>query len=170
MPDIYGFSAELGFVTKHDNDGRAKMDLGLIYANGPVSVGFSYNKEKGRDANYALGAKYSFGAFAVSAGYYDARNWLIYDNAGRVVSDAGGNEKGFSLGGSAKFGAIGVAVEVARSTKSSYVQNGVTYPLKKYTNIAVEGRYSLSKRTFIYADYIRLIGGNNYGIGVQHSF
>jgi predicted porin len=34
----------------------------------------------------------------------------------------------------------------------------------------LEGKYALSKRTFLYADYLRLDGDNNYGLGVRHNF
>ena len=38
------------------------------------------------------------------------------------------------------------------------------------TNAVLEGRYALSKRTFIYAAALRLDGTNNYGLGVRHNF
>lgn len=40
----------------------------------------------------------------------------------------------------------------------------------KTTNAMLEGRYTLSKRTFLYAAFLRLDGDNNYGIGMRHNF
>ena len=40
----------------------------------------------------------------------------------------------------------------------------------KKTDGTIEAKYALSKRTFLYADYVRVYGGNNYGIGMQHKF
>ena len=41
---------------------------------------------------------------------------------------------------------------------------------RKYTEGVVEAKYALSKRTFVYADYLRFENKNNYGIGIQHRF
>ena len=67
-PDFGGFAAELGYVFKPDNRDRSKLDLGLTYVNGPLTAGVSYNKTKGLKANYAVGAQYRFGMFAVGGG------------------------------------------------------------------------------------------------------
>ena len=170
-PDFGGFSAELGYVFKADNADRAKVDLGLTYVNGPVSAGVSYNKEKNAKANYALGAQYRFGMFALSAGYHHSDNGLYADDAtGQVIPGAIGRGSGVSLGGKANFGAASVTVGLVRETKSEYVLNDVKYKGKKNTNGLVEARYAFSKRTFVYANYLRLNRGNNYGIGMRHDF
>ncbi len=168
-PDLSGFSAEIGYVLKADNNDRSKVDLGLTYVNGPLRAGLAYNKTKNLKANYALGAQYSFGAFMVGAGYYNARNFVMHDN-GVVVPNAAGRINGFSLGGRVNFGAASVALDVARDTKSDYVLNGVTEKVKKHTNAVLEGRYSFSKRTFAYASYMRFAGTNNYIVGLRHDF
>ena len=170
-PDFGGFAAELGYVFKPDNGGRAKVDLGLTYNNGPLSAGVSYNKAKNQKANYALGAQYRFGMFALSAGYHRAENGVYADdNTGQIIAGAVGRRSGVSLGGKANFGAASVAVGLTRDTKQDYVVNDLKYKGKKYTNGMVEGRYAFSKRTFVYANYLRYDGGNNYGIGMRHDF
>ena len=68
------------------------------------------------------------------------------------------------------FGAASVVLDVARQTKAAYDLGGVSYKGKKYTNALLEGRYALSKRTFVYANYIRLDNDNNYGVGMRHDF
>ncbi|MCO5116456.1 MAG: porin [Burkholderiaceae bacterium] len=149
-PNMGGFSAELGYIMKDDNGGNDKWDLNAIYANGPIAAGLSVNKTKGNKTNYALGGKYNFGSFAVAASYNNA-------------NVAGLKRRGFSLGGTANLGAFAVTLDLTRDTKNEL--GG-----KKYTNGVLEGKYALSKRTFIYAAYLRLDSTNNYGIGVRHNF
>lgn len=143
-----GFSAEVGYVAKADNAGNAKWDANVIYANGPIAAGLSANKTSGTKANYALGAKYNFGTFAVAASYQAARAGVV--------------REGFTLGGSANFGAFTVTADVTRDRKNDAG--------KKYTNFLLEGKYALSKRTFVYLAGLRVDGGNNYGLGVRHNF
>ena len=77
---------------------------------------------------------------------------------------------GYSFGGSVDFDNITVAIELQRQRKSEYALQNVTYKLKKYTEGTLAAKYALSKRTFIYADYLRIEGENNYGLGIQHRF
>lgn len=161
-----GFSAEIGYIAKGDDaNGNSKVDVGLTYVNGPLSAGLAYNKAKAHKANYALGAKYSFGAFTLAAGYYDTSNWSYPNMPGAV-----GKLKGVTLGGQMNFGAMSVGLDVLRLLKNEYVLNSVLTKQKKYTNGLLEMKYALSKRTFFYGAYLRDWGGNNYSLGVQHRF
>lgn len=145
-PNLGGFSAKLGYVMKEDRGGNAKWDLNLIYANGPIAAALSANKAKSEKVGYALGGKYNFGSFAVAASYNDAHKV----------------RRGFSIGGTANLGAFALTLDLTRDTKN--------LAGKKYTNGLLEGKYALSKRTFVYAAYLRLDGDNNYGIGLRHNF
>ena len=145
-PNFGGLSAKLGYIMKADNGGNAKWDLNVVYANGPIAAGLSANKAKGQKVGYALGGKYNFGNFAVAASYSD--NHKV--------------RRGFSIGGTANFGAASVTLDLTRDTKN--------LAGKKYTNGLLEGKYALSKRTFMYAAYLRRDGNNNYGLGVRHNF
>ncbi|MFD1711534.1 porin [Ottowia sp. GY511] len=170
-PNFGGFAAELGYVFKSDNGGNAKVDLGLSYINGPLRAGVSYNKTKSLKANYALGAQYQFGMFALAAGYHNSANGIYFDDTtGAQIPGAVSRGRGFSLGGKVNFGAASILVDVARETKVDYAVNGVKYKGEKRTNGLVEGRYAFSKRTFVYANYVRFDKGNNYGIGMRHNF
>lgn len=165
-PTFGGFSAEVAFIAKGDHNNKAKYDLNVIYDNGPISAGIAYNKIQDAKANYALGAKYNFGMFALSAGYYDIRN--LADQSlptGSYVKLAG-----FSIGGSVNFDNITLAIELQRQRKSEIYSQNVTQKHKKYTEGTVEAKYALSKRTFVYADYLRFANKNNYGVGIQHRF
>ena len=163
-PVFGGFSAEVAFIAKGDHGNKAKYDLNVIYENGPLAAGIAYNKIQDAKANYALGAKYNFGMFALSAGYYDIRN----PNSIPVGTKA--KLAGFSIGASANFDNITLAVELQRQRKSEIYHPNRTEKFKKYTDGVVEAKYALSKRTFIYADYLRYGNKNNYGLGIQHRF
>jgi len=144
-PNISGFSGSLGYIFSDDNGGNAKWDLNAIYANGPLAVALTANKTQTQKTGWSLGGRYTIGQFILAASYNDA--YTV--------------RRGFSIGGTANFGAAALTLDLTRDTKN---------PVKKYTNALLEGKYSLSKRTFVYADYLRLDGGNNYGVGVRHNF
>ena len=149
-PDFGGLSAEIGYILKPDNGNRAKWDMNVIYANGPIGAGLSVNKVKDGKTNYGLGGKYNFGNFVVAASYSQAS-----------VGDL--RRRGFSLGGTATFGAFALTLDLTRDTKNELTGD-------KYTNGLVEAKYALSKRTFIYGAFLRFDDTNNYGIGVRHNF
>jgi porin, gram-negative type len=165
-PVFGGFSAEVAFIAKGDHDNKAKYDLNVIYENGPIAAGIAYNKIQDAKANYALGAKYNFGMFALSAGYYNVRNLQGY------TLPIGANLKlaGYSIGGSVSFDNITLALELQRQNKSEVYYQNTTHKFKKYTEGVVEAKYTLSKRTFVYADYQRFENKNSYGVGIQHRF
>ena len=170
-PDLSGFSAEIGYVMKADNNDRSKVDVGLIYVNGPLSAGLSFNKTKDMKANYALGALYNFGNFALSAGYFNTRNLeATYVVNGQTIANRSGQANGVTLGGSVNFGAMSLALNVGRQTKLNYIENGVRVNDKKRTNATLEAKYAMSKRTFAYAVYMRSWDENFYGVGLQHGF
>ena len=150
-PDMGGFSAEIGYILKADNADRAKVDLNVMYANGPIGVAVSANKVKGISTNWSVGGKYSFSNFALAASYTNANNL------------ANARRRGFGIGGTATFGAFALTVDLTRDTKNEWTG-------KKYTNGVVEAKYALSKRTFVYGAFLRLDDTNNYGIGVRHNF
>ena len=150
-PDLGGFSAELGYVFKADpavngQPAGARWDVNAIYANGPIGVGLAAHKQKSGKLGYGVGLKWSFSNFALAASYNDKEKI----------------RRGFSLGGSVNFGAFTATVDVTRDTRN---QLG-----KKQTNGLVEGKYALSKRTFVYAAFLRLDKTNNYGLGIRHNF
>jgi predicted porin len=155
-PDMGGLQGNLGYIFKADNGGAARTDGSVTYANGPISAGLSVNKTKGEKTNWALGGKYSFGAFALAASYNDTR-------AGLATST---RRTGASLGGSASFGAASLTLDVTRDTKHELGN----IDLKKYTNAVIEAKYNLSKRTFVYGAALRLDGDTHYGVGLLHTF
>lgn len=153
-PNMSGFSATIGTVLKADNAGNAKYDLNVVYKAGPLAAGFSYNTVANNGAEgYALGAKYDFGGFVVAGSYNDS------DLAGGAQ-----NAKGFSIGAGMTAGPVALVLDIARDTAA------------KDTDVLVEAKYPLSKRTFAYAAFLRdgkgktLTNVNNYGVGIRHNF
>ncbi|WP_119964485.1 porin [Simplicispira lacusdiani] len=148
-PNMGGFSGTLGYIMKPDNGGNAKYDLNAIYAQGPLAAALSYNKTNGAKGNFALGAAYDFGSFKL------AGSW----------QDPAGVAKGFTIGGTVPVGAFALTLDIARDTGF------------KDTDLLLEAKYALSKRTFAYAAYYKdgdkkLVTGakSHFGLGVRHNF
>lgn len=159
-PTVSGLTGEVAYVANDNNvvdgQGRQKWDLGLWYDRGPVAAGLSINKTGGEKTNYTVGGQYRFGgAFAVAASYSHVR-----------LDDGVGTQRlrsGFSIGARYQAGPFTTTLDLVRDTRNELAG-------RKYTNGVLEGKYALSKRTFVYAAYLRLDGTNNYGVGLQHSF
>ncbi|MBU4506080.1 MAG: porin, partial [Gammaproteobacteria bacterium] len=125
-------------------------EFNVIYRGGPLSASLAYNKLSNKDANHMVGAAYSFGQARVAASYQDATG--------------AGRGKGFTLGGSVPAGPVSLILDVARDTEN------------KDTDLLLEARYPLSKRTFLYAAHARNGKGkaetdvNSTLIGMRHNF
>lgn len=158
-----GLSATLAVTPKDNNvvidpvtglpTGKTQWDMNVIYANGPIGAGLGVNKTQSGKTNYTLGGNYNLGGqFALAASYNSVN--MYGTNARR---------RGFSLGGSYFNGPFTLTLDLTRDIKNEWGP-------KKYTNAVLEGKYALSKRTFVYAAFLRLDSTNNYGIGLRHNF
>ena len=150
-PNMGGLTATVAHVLKGNNaDDVSKSEIALIYKGGPVVASMAYNKLSNKDANYMVGGSYDFGVVKVAASYQDATG--------------GGKGKGFSLGGSVKAGPVLLTLEGARDTD------------KKDTDLVLEAKYPLSKRTFVYGAYAHNGKGkaatdvNSTMLGLRHNF
>jgi predicted porin len=140
---------------------QSKVDFNVIYRGGPLTVALGYNKLGSlpagapttlTDASVHVGANYDFGAFKV---------------AGALI-DPAGDSKGFSLGGTTMVGPVSLTIDMARDT------------FFKDTDVLVEAKYPLSKRTFAYLAVLRdgkatgraadAQNTTNYGLGIRHNF
>jgi predicted porin len=189
-PNFSGLSAELAYVFKADgavidNGANNQSDLwalNVVYDHGPIkaaatvsktsNVGSStnlYDPAGGAYGNankvdWSLGGSYTFGnTFALSVSYNHANSAQRWQGAGGE-QNFGARRYGWELGGSVFLGQFVVTLDLTRDTKNDL------YGGAKYTNGVLEGKYNLSKRTFLYGDYLRLDGCNNYGIGISHIF
>ena len=148
-PKMSGFGATLGYVLKGNSaDEKAKVDMNVTYGNGPIAVGLGYNKVSDAEKNWALGGSYNLGMATIAASYFDPA----------------GPGKGFTIGAGMDAGPVHLVLDIARDTNF------------KDTDVLVEAKYALSKRTFAYVAYLRDGKGkkptnvNNLGIGVRHNF
>lgn len=163
-PDFGGFSGSVVYGFGEDKTATASASnstsIQLKYANGPLLVGYAYQREKEAAgstmfsgatgaANAAgvgaaaadsrkynlLGATYDFGVVKLVGSYNTAKNNTLKD-------------KEYQIGLSAPFGAATVAVgyERAKSEGGGSTNKGTGYSLL--------GTYDLSKRTTLYAGYI----------------
>lgn len=149
-PNLGGFAFSIGHVLKANNAGVAKNDLNITYKNGGFAAGLSYNKLHGKDSNQALGVSYQFSGIRIAGSLQDA------------VS--AGKGKGFTLGASSSVGPVALLVDWARDTEA------------KDSDVLLEARYPLSKRTMVYAAHTRNGKGktatdvNSTLIGIRHNF
>lgn len=149
-PNMGGFSAQVSYIFKQDYGTDAKYDLALGYVNGPLAASLAYNKVKNQDGNTAIGAAYDFGAFKL---------------AGSIQNGAA-DQEGFTIGATVPMGAFSFTVDVARDTEFDD------------TDLLLEAKYSLSKRTTLYAAYLNdgedkraaTASKNNIGLGIRHNF
>lgn len=159
-PSFGGVTVQFGHVLKGDRTANeATNDISVRYAAGPLSVAANWNKngESTTGANKHVGARYNFGAFTV---------------AGAIIDPAGA-AKGFSIGGSTMVGPVGLTLDIARDTNA------------KDTDLLLEAKYALSKRTFAYVAYLQdgdkkngasvspvdpVFNKKNLGLGIRHNF
>ncbi len=166
-PNFGGVTATLATILKGNDASAAaagdqsKIDLNVIYRGGPLAVALGYNKlgstpagspDTVSKANIHVGANYDFGGFRL---------------AGAII-DPAGPSKGFSFGGTVPVGPVSLTIDMARDTEF------------KDTDVLVEVKYPLSKRTFAYAAVLRdgkatgraadAINTTNYGLGIRHNF
>jgi len=190
-PNLAGFKAEIAYVPSANagllEGGYAipnrtnRWDAGLSYQAGPAIVALAINKANKTDrvnapgsdrTNYSLGGQYKFGtSFAVTASYHHANTAQQWSN--NLANGAGAavfaKRYGYALGGSAFLGPFVLTLELTHDTKNDiYTDSSGNH--KKYTNGMLEAKYNMSKRTFLFANYQRLDGTNNYGLGICHAF
>lgn len=167
-PNFGGVTATLGAVLKPDTPtavgDNAKYDLNVIYANGPIAAALSYNKVQQHKSNMALGGSYDLGVAKIAASYQDG-----YAGGVAPSNTTALKQRGFTIGATVPVGAFSVTLDIARDTKA------------KDTDVLVEGKYALSKRTFAYAAYyndgkqdgaaVYKTGAKNHlGLGIRHNF
>lgn len=133
-----------------DNGGVGKKDLNVIYRSGPLSAALVYNKLENKGKNLSLGAAYRFGAFKLAASLQDATGAQL--------------GRGFTVGASAPLGPLTLTLDAARDTRN------------KDTDVLLEAKYALSKRTLVYGVLLHNGAGKapqsvrSAAVGVRHNF
>lgn len=172
-PNFNGFSAKLALVIDEggaedlNDDFNDWTNLSLDYANGPLSVGVSYLAANGSTAAtdgsmWGIGAKYSFGNFALFGQYEDA-DFQIYN-----LNVTGGAETAdvdeFAIGAEAYFGNNTVRIKYGEVDKAADVEHW-----------ALGVQHNFSKRTMVFAEYENTdtqgaADVDRFGIGLRHDF
>lgn len=172
LPAMGGFSAGALWVpgeNKNGAAGTAKNLLGLqaMYANGPLNIGGAWESQRfngiADTTAWELGTAYDFGAAKLYAQLEGAEN-----------DATNSKDSGYQIGVRIPFGAPTLAVSYAREqfkTAGTKVSTASAY--------ALMAQYPLSKRTYVYAAYLRgttdpVVGATtrqqNYGLGLVHNF
>lgn len=142
-PSFSGFSGAFGWTsaTAPAYLGAAKSDLGLFYVNGPLNAGLSYYKQDNVNKQINLSASYAFGPATVYAGLHTEDK---IDVAGATSSSDGANI------------AVKYAVTPAINLLANYGRLNDKSTPDADKNIATVGaQYLFSKRTSVYARYVR---------------
>lgn len=193
-PNFGGFSGAFAYSLGEDrasspnNSASNVVSLSLNYANGPIVVGFAHQSEK-TEGNNGLD---SAGLIALSGGTTGKTTYNLLNGSYDFgflklvggVNQVKGEPDGFAerkanewnIGVDVPVGAgFDVGVGLARSTRET---GGADY--EKATGLSLGAKYTLSKRTFLYAAYNRtktedlVTGGEEkdtlFGLGIQHNF
>lgn len=176
-PTISGFRAGINYgfgeqVKARDN---RYVGVGLAYDNGPISVGFGYDRQnnvmakvfddEGMDlTTWQLGGSYNFGVAKVAAFYKETKYKEI------VLLGGGGDSdklKTFGLGVTAPVGAGEV-----RASYNHHRATGVGADLGntlKADQFSLGYVHNMSKRTALYGTYayIKNKDNNGYHLGMQ---
>jgi predicted porin len=166
-PNIAGFHAEAQYgFGEQTGDFHADRQLGGLvgYKNGPLNVQFVYNTVNDKDTTATpvtdentkdaiLGATYDFNVVKLHAAYGDQR---VTD----VPTIGTQKNRSYMVGVTAPFGASAIRADYIRNQNRSVDnQDGAA--------MAVSYTYSMSKRTTLYATYVRSTSddGTTTGLG-----
>lgn len=150
-PNMGGFDAGVSIVLAGNNANKQSTSVRANYGAGPLAVGVV--AETSRTATnrtaYAIAGSYDLGMAKLVGGY--------------VVSETVAKGKGAYIGAVAPMGPVNVGAQYARNTAA------------KVNATELFANYSLSKRTSLYADFVKRSGSgttgtNSYGLGVLHTF
>lgn len=172
LPAMGGFTAGALWAPGENRNGavgtrKSLVGLQAIYADGPLNVGGAWESQRFNGiadlTAWELGSSYDFGPAKLFAQIEGASN-----------DATNSKDSGYQIGVKIPFGAPTLAVSYAREnfkTAGTRVSTASAY--------AVMAQYPLSKRTYVYAAYLRgttdpVAGATtrqqNYGLGLVHNF
>ncbi|MCW2783286.1 MAG: hypothetical protein JWR35_3735 [Marmoricola sp.] len=183
-PVFGGFSGKLGYGFGEDKTASASassnLNAQLKYANGPLVVGYAYQKEKQAAnsstatpptaANLFAGTNVTtangFGSVANGAnslkdtrkyhligGSYDFGVAKLVGSYNQAKNSAGTKDKDYQVGVSVPFGAFAIAAGYAHAKSDATLAAGGRNDGSGYSLL---GTYDLSKRTTVYAGYLAM--------------
>jgi predicted porin len=163
-PKMGGFGVTAGFVPEGNAQfgtavaPKGKYDVTATYAAGPLAASVAYNKVDAGQEGSMVGGAYNFGMFTVAASWSSAQT-----GAGVKLTE------GYTVGASMPMGPWTFTVDMAQDTISRAANS-------TDTDVMLEVKYSLSKRTTVYGVYIADGKGktasdlNAYSLGLRHNF
>jgi predicted porin len=191
-PNYGGFSAtvQYGFGENKTatTSAGSNLSLHLLYANGPLTVGFAHQQDKGPGValNTVTGVVTGINGesfvggstkntFNLLAGSYDFGVGKLFAgvNTSKDNATVANKDTEWHIGASAPFGPVTLAADYARS-KHKDVEKG--------SSLGFQAIYALSKRTNAYVggvtskDESLLVGNQSgekrtlFGLGVRHTF
>lgn len=152
-PTWAGWSGEAAWGMKSASDRRARWDVNISYQTPDLVASAAVNRTGGQRANAIIGGRVGRGALAIAASFSH-----VHDASDALRQDA-------SLGVRYRAAPWSLTFDVVRDLRNRW--GGGSH---RYTNWVLEGRYALSKNTFLYAATLRLDGATNFGTGVQYRF
>ncbi|WP_241085706.1 porin [Candidatus Vondammii sp. HM_W22] len=188
-PNFGGFSAKIALIISDEKaeGSDADLDLGadfndgtnisLDYNNGPLSVGASYLQFDSNDNNFdgamwGVGAKYSFGNFAIIGQYESASReaGMVMRTIKSAVADISDDIDAFGLAAEAYFGSNTLRVKYGAIDYGKYL--GEDLDAETW---ALGLQHAFSKRTSVFAEYENSeVGDDNssdrFGVGLRHDF
>ena len=152
----FGESTTNNTTTTQAKRGNDRYGAGITYANGPLFVGAGYEQIKSNLDTYRVrtgdvAATYDFGIVKLHALYWRTRNDNNLFAPGVVTL----KENTYSVGVTVPFGAWTFLGQFSRLNDKSTYNNGLAYGNPRTNNYGAGLRYSLSKRTILYAAYSR---------------
>lgn len=154
---VYFDISERGKDTNGSADGTVAnkpWSVAVTYGAGPLWLGLSQENPGGvNDKLTNLGARYTMGGLTLRAGLANGTN-----NANAKV-------KGYLLGGNYVMGAGNIKFGYATNKTGSTTNN---------KRMALGYQYNMSKRTFLYTDFVRdsklATNKTGYDFGIRHNF
>lgn len=160
-----GFSATVGYIFGEktgDTEASSAYGLRLGYNNGPLNVQFGYSNENNATVGAAnadlsdalIGATYNFGAFK------------LHGILGERSADA--NFTGTAAAYKYRSALIGATVPFGASKiRAEYIRNDKRNTTNADNNVfALSYSYDMSKRTSLYATYVRISNDSTSDLGI----
>ncbi|MDB5581765.1 MAG: porin [Bradyrhizobium sp.] len=180
-PALGGVTGELAYApgeVSSDNTAGRQVGAALAYAGGPIKVRLGYHnrnndtqlvKNLSSAKNTVLAAIYDLGAFKLHMAY--AVNKGLNSSPLRNAANPFGYAVAPTASVDSRDQLLGVTVPLgAHTLMASYIRKNDRTSLDQSANqLAVGDRYSLSKRTELYAAYSRINNKNGAGYTVGSS-
>jgi predicted porin len=170
-PNMGGFQGSLSLQTKQKQDAATLPDnmafsAAGTYFNGPIGAGLAYEKNALGDHITVVGGSYKVGTANLMATYSKVASGDVAIAAADTTVSHAKDAKSWSLG---------TNVEVATGNVLAAYGQSTPDVGDKFKKFSIGYEHRLSKRTFLYTDYIRgkadsTDAVNTFDVGLHHNF